>query len=302
MYTQFFGNYLLSRNLVTKEQLFSAMERMGQEHMRLGTLAIHAGYMSSSEVDEVFIEQTHTDRKFGELAVEMGFLSNEQVIELLQHQNPDFLLLGQILVDDGVITTQDFENIIADYKSANELYDLDLTQDNQENIERLFDNFFVISELPISSFGKLYIELLFNNFVRFVGEDFAALDPEQVTEYPPECCICQKVVGDYSISSYLSMDEPTAIAFASRYVGDEFLEYDEYVRASMEDFLNLHNGLFVVNASNVASLELTITAPEVVTDPVIAFENRTYHFPVLYSFGTVHYILEVVKIPGMDGL
>jgi hypothetical protein len=98
------------------------------------------------------------------------------------------------------------------------------------------------------------------------------------------------------------MDEPTAVAFASRYVGDEFLEYDEYVRASMEDFLNLHNGLFVVNASNVASLELTITAPETVTDPVIAFENRTYHFPVLYSFGTVHYILEVVKIPGQGGL
>lgn len=297
MYTQFFGNYLLSRNIVSREQLFSAMQRMTNEHMRLGTLAIHAGYMTSTEVDEVVIEQTHADRKFGELAVELGFLTHEQVIELLQQQSPDFLLLGQILIDDNIMTNQEFENIIADYKCENELVDLDLTEDNHANIERLFDNFFVLSEQPITAFGKLYMELLFNNFVRFVGEDFTALDPEETKIYPPECCICQKVVGEYSVTSYISMDEATAIAFASRYVGDEFLEYDEYVRASMEDFLNLHNGLFVVNSSNVASLELSITAPEEITDPILEFTNRTYHFPVLYSFGTVHFILEVVKLP-----
>lgn len=297
MYTQFFGNYLLTRGIVTQEQLFSAMQRMTHEHMRLGTLAIHAGYMTSSEVDAVVIEQTHTDRKFGELAVELGFLTNEQVIELLQEQSPDFLLLGQILTDDGILSSQEFENIIADYKSANELIDLDMTQDNHENIEHLLEHFLVISEEPVTPFGKLYTELLFNNFVRFVGEDFTALDPEQITAYPPECCICQKVVGDYSISSYISMDEETAITFASRYVGDEFEEYDEYVQASLADFLNLHNGLFIVNTSNMCSKELTITAPEEIESPILDFTNRTYHFPVLYTFGIVHFILEVVSLP-----
>jgi hypothetical protein len=297
MYTQFFGNYLLSRGVVNHEQLFSAMEQIEHGHMRLGTLAIHEGYMTSGEVDEVIIEQTHADRKFGEIAVEKGYLTNDQVIELLHMQRLDYLLLGQTLVDNGIITNQEFENIIADYKTENQLYDLDLAEDNQENMERLFDNFFIVSELTISRYGKLYIELLFNNFVRFVGEDFAALDPEEVKVYPPECCICQKVEGVYAISSYLSMDEATAITFASKYVGEEFTEYDEYVRASMEDFLNLHNGLFVVNASNIASLELTLTAPETITEPIMEFTNRCYHFPMLYSFGTVHFILEVVSLP-----
>jgi hypothetical protein len=297
MYTQFFGNYLLSRGVVTQEQLFSAMERMEQYYMRLGTLAIHEGYMTSSEVDEVIIEQTHANRKFGELAVELGYLTNDQVIDLLHMQRIDYLLLGQTLVDDGVITTQELETIIADYKSENQLYDLDLAEDNQKNMDQLFNNFLIISEFPLSRYGKLYAELLFNNFIRFVGEDFIALPPEEVKVYPPECCVCQKVEGDYTISSYLSMDEATAITFASKYVGDEFTEYDEYVRASMEDFLNLHNGLFVVNASNVASLELTLTAPETITEPIMEFTNRCYHFPIMYSFGTVHFIFEVVKVP-----
>ena len=297
MYTQFFGNYLLANNLITKEQLFSAMRRMSDEHMRLGTLAINAGYMTSGEVNQVVIEQTHVDRKFGELAIDLGFLSNQQVVELLQEQSPDYLLLGQLLVDDGVLTYQDFEKIIADYRSANELIDLDMTQDNHDNIARLFENFLVVSEEPVSVYGRLYMELLFNNFVRFIGEDFTALDPEQISAYPPECCVSQKVLGDYSVTSYLSMDEATAIAFASRYVNEEFTEYDEYVQASLADFLNLHNGLFIVNTSNIESKELSITAPLEVESPVLEFTNRTYHFPILYSFGLVHFLFEVVHLP-----
>lgn len=297
MYTQFFGNYLLTHEIVTQEQLFSAMQRMANEHMRLGTLAIHAGYMTSKQVDEVIIEQTHADRKFGELAIELGFLTPDQVHELLQEQSPDFLLLGQTLIDDGILTNQEFEHILSDYKAANELADLDMTQDNQENIKHLFEHFLILSETPVSTLGMLYTELLFNNFVRFIGEDFTALDAEIVEEYPPECCICQKVLGDYAVNSYISMDEQTAIAFASRYVGEPFEEYDEYVQASLADFLNLQNGLFIVNTSNATSKELSISAPEEISSYILDFENRTFHFPVLYTFGIVHFILEVVTLP-----
>ena len=51
MYTQFFGTYLLSGGYVTPEQLFSAMQRQTKEHIKLGTLAIHAGHMTADQVD-----------------------------------------------------------------------------------------------------------------------------------------------------------------------------------------------------------------------------------------------------------
>ena len=59
MYAQFFGNYLLSHG-ITKEQLMHAMQEANNEHPKLGTLAMHAGYMSASEVDRVIIMQTHS--------------------------------------------------------------------------------------------------------------------------------------------------------------------------------------------------------------------------------------------------
>lgn len=295
MYTQFFGNYLLSNGYVTKEQLFSAMQKQSDTRMKLGTLAIHAGYMTASEVDATCLQQTRKDKKFGELAIELGYMTNDQVIELLKEQSPDFLLLGQILVDDNVITNADLENIIADYRSSNELIDLDMTKDSHDNIVRLLDNFFITTETPLTQYGQMYIELLFNNFIRFIGEDFTPLTTAQCDAFPIECCICQKVLGDYEISAYINMSKETAIDFASRYAGETFTEFNEYVRASMEDFLNLHNGLFIVNVSNATSVELTITPPEEVDKPILDFNNKTYHFPVLYSFGMVEILLEVVK-------
>lgn len=295
MYTQFFGNYLLSRGYVTKDQLFAAMQKQSSQHIRLGTLAISAGLMTASEVDNIVIQQTHEDKKFGELAIERGYLTNDQVIDLLKSQTPDFLLLGQILVDEGVITNSDLEELISDYRSQNEMVDLDMTSES-DNIVHLFENFFITSETPITKEGRMFLELLFNNFIRFVGEDFTPLGAEPCYEFPIECCVKQEVLGDYAVAAYLSMDEPTAIEFASRYVGEQFMEYDEYVQASLEDFLNLHNGLFIVNLSNDYSMELEISAPEHIDDPLIIFDNTTYYFPILYSFGTVHFILEMKKI------
>ena len=65
MYTQFFGNFLLSKGYITNEQLFDALKEKAQKHAKLGTLAIHSGLMTAAEVDSVIVEQTHQDKKFG---------------------------------------------------------------------------------------------------------------------------------------------------------------------------------------------------------------------------------------------
>ena len=84
MYTQFFGNFLLSKGYITNEQLFDALKEKAQKHAKLGTLAILSGLMTAAEVDSVIVEQTHQDKKFGELTIEMGYLPAEQVKELFR--------------------------------------------------------------------------------------------------------------------------------------------------------------------------------------------------------------------------
>jgi hypothetical protein len=69
MYTQFLGNYLLQRGIVNQEQLFKAMTRLSQTHIKLGTIAIKEGLMTAKEVDECLYVQSREDKRFGEIAV-----------------------------------------------------------------------------------------------------------------------------------------------------------------------------------------------------------------------------------------
>lgn len=291
MYAQFFGNYLLSRNIVTRDQLIQAMHKKSSTQIRLGTLAIHAGYMTANEVDRVIIMQTHQDKRFGEIAINEGYMTEMQVAELLSEQKPDFLLLGQALIEDGIIDNEQLQNLIIDYQSDNELEAFEYSSETLDAIDRMVEKFFVLTERSLSQHEVSFFRLLLNNLVRFIGDDFTLVPPILCKEYPTNYCVSQKVNGEFSVSPYLDMPKSVCIDFASRYVGDTFTEFDEYVQASVEDFLNLHNGLFTVNMSNDFSIELTLEPPTVENADLLTFSDEAYLLPIIYPFGTLYFIL-----------
>ncbi len=291
MYAQFFGSYLLNKEAVTAPELIDAISRFSKSHIKLGPLAIHHGYMTAQEVDEVCYVQTREDKRFGEIAVERGYLTRAQVEALLQEQTPDYLLLGQILVEQKVLTHSDLESLILDYQAQNELLDLNESTLDEDRVLSLVKNFFVDIEKPITDYSLMYMSLLFNSLTRFIGEDFTPLPPIACQEYPVTYCVKQKISGMFDYLSSIDMPQDVAIAFASRYAKDNFQEFDEYVQASIEDFLNLHNGLFLVNMSNDYSIELELSPPEVETQDVVTLAKDTFVIPIVYPFGTFHLII-----------
>ncbi len=293
MYSQFFGSYLLRKNAITKEELTKAISQLSAAHIKLGTLAIHKGYMVASEVDDICFMQTREDRRFGELAIEHGYLSAEQVKELLTTQIPDFLLFGQCLVDEGIISYSDLQTYILDYEADNELYDMDFNEETRDKILQLIQKFFLMAEIPVNDFSLIYMELLFNNLVRFIGDDFTPLSPIPCQEYPANYCVLQKMHGAINCHARIDMTKDVAIAFASRYAKAEFDDFDEYVQASLEDFINLHNGLFMVNMSNSYSIELDLEPPEAIEGETLHLSPSTFVMPIVYPFGTFHLIIDL---------
>ena len=94
----------------------------------------------------------------------------------------------------------------------------------------------------------------------------------------------------------LDMDEETAICFAGRYVNEDFQQFNDYVKASMEDFLNLHNGLYSVNMSNDHSMELHLQPPASHTNTLLTTDFLCYLLPIVFSFGTVNFVFSVKRI------
>ena len=174
--------------------------------------------------------------------------------------------------------------------------DFELNEENRNDFHRLIEDFSIISETAIPDFGKSYLELLFNNFARYIGDDFSTLPPSTCTEFATDCCVSQMIEGPYKVNTYFNMDEATALAFAERYSGDTYTEVDEYVMASIEDLLNLHNGLFIVNASNEDMHTLSIGVIGQHPNTIIAFDKITYLFPICYPFGIIYFIMEIIQL------
>lgn len=291
MYAQFFGSYLLNRNAVSPEELTAAIAMLTDTHIKLGTLAMHMGYMTAGEVDEVCFLQTREDKRFGEIALERNYLFEDQLDDLLKAQIPDYLLLGQTLVDMGCLSNSDLEGLMAGYQQDSQIDDLSNSDENAEATKKLLESFFKDANKEISEYSLMYMNLIFNNLIRFIGEDFTPLAPVIASEYEINHCVTQRLHGPMECSSSIDMTEDVAVAFASRYAKMEFFEFDEYVQASLEDFLNLHNGLYSVNMSNTYSEELILDPPMQETEKVIELTDDSFVIPVIYPFGTVYLLL-----------
>jgi CheY-specific phosphatase CheX len=287
MFTQFFGNYLLNQKLVTPEQLVDALQDKKNTRMKLGVLAINAGYMTASQVERVHELQSKMDKRIGDIAVELGYMTEEQVMELLHAQPLGYLLLGQALVDKGYMDNASFENAINSYKEKYSLTDEDIASNENSKMESLVTSLCDFSKTSNPALYEEFVSLLINNLIRFVGDDFTPLEPEYSINSTSFKSTSQCINGEFSTETKLFADETTYIEFASRYSGEEISELNEYVEASGQDFLNLHNGLFTVNVSNNQQIELTLTPPTPLSGLTPNDVDNCLILPFQYPFGTV---------------
>ncbi len=293
MFTQLFGNFLLQKCIVNTEQLIEAIKSSSDAHIKIGSLAIHSGYMTPEQVERVYICQTHEDALFGQIAIREGYLTEEQLDDILRQQTPSYLKVGNALVEQDIITASQLDDLIHEYQTEYKIRTLDHHNERRDEVHHLVNSFCSFTCITDDDNLVAYLNLLFNNLIRFIGSDFTPLNVVPMTDYHTICSATQKIEGSINISTAIDLDERTGKVFASRYAGEDFPEYDEYCQASLEDFLNLHNGLFLVNMSNLYDIELTLTPPENTSDQLYTPSGDTYFLPIIFTFGTVNFLFTI---------
>lgn len=293
MFTQFFGNYLLNQKLVTSSQLIDALGQQKSVRLKLGVLAMNAGFMNANQVDEIHSMQASIDKRFGELAKDKGYLTDVQITELLCEQPTRHLLLGQSLVDMGIMSNDEFEHALNSYKRLYALTDGDFTNTKNNKYETTLNEFFQLYHVKNNTFLLEYLSLLFKNLVRFIGDDFTPLDVRSIETLPVDYAISQEIDGKFSVYSAISCSEESVYELAKRYANEEISAGIDYALACICEFLNLHNGLFTVNVSNLHQVELELNPPNISMDTNLNFESKFYCMPVCFSFGTVDFVLAI---------
>ena len=289
MFAQFFGSYLINEKLITKDQFLHILSKKNSTMLKLGAVAINKGYMNYDQVERIHEIQKIQDKKIGIIAVEEGYLTSNQVIELLNEQKSEYVVLCQILIDEGIINYNQFYEIIEKYKENYLVLDGE-EQENKVEINKFLEAFYDFSEVENKDLFLRYFLLLINNLIRFIGDDFIISDVSKKVFKGYRYILYQDIKGKINIKSIFSSTENTLLSFASRFAKEEFTIIDEYVEASICDFLNIHNGLFIVNVSNKDSIELTLSPPlkeKKEQDLEAIFIN------IHYTFGNFDFIVNI---------
>jgi CheY-specific phosphatase CheX len=98
---KFFGQHLLEKDILTKDQLVEAINYQKAKILKLGEIAVTRGYMTEKQVAKIHNEQKKTDMRFGDLAVNLGMIDQKQLEEIITIQKNNHVYLGEAIIACG---------------------------------------------------------------------------------------------------------------------------------------------------------------------------------------------------------
>ncbi len=165
--------------------------------------------------------------------------------------------------------------------------------DNNRSVSRILEASNYLTLTNMSDFVKTYIEKLVYNISMYVDPDFSLGSIDILSNFSGKCELSQAITGVPSAYSCVEGANVALVEFAERYSHLGIKSFDMLAREAILDFLNLHNGLFVVMLSKNNICELSLDAPKQsgnFTIDLALYKSITV-IPVIFSYGTVKFYL-----------
>ena len=130
-----FSRWLIAQSVLDFQAVASVLAECRPDHVRIGELARQLGYLDSTEVELILLEQQRTGERFSAVATRLQLLEQEQIVDLLAVQQEDARLLATLLVDRGLISETRMQELFARYQAQ---LPRDLpTRENEPLVEQL---------------------------------------------------------------------------------------------------------------------------------------------------------------------
>lgn len=289
MFNQYFGIYLLEKNIITPEQLRIVLEELKSSKVKLGVLAIDSGYMNAAQVNKVHKLQIAKDKKFGELAIEEGYLTEEKLDDLLHAQRKSNVLLGQVLIEKGYFTFEKYESVLFQYNEDSGFNSEDIKALKNKDVHKILAKFTKKVNSLDSEMVHDYFELFIRNLIRFIDGEIRIDEASEIDCYTFNQIITQKMEGKYNLFTGFAGSESTMARFASIYAEEELGGIEAMVKDSLGEFLNCQNGLFLSNLSH-QGIELELIPSEFNKNATLKTIKNMVIIPCYLSFGKIDLI------------
>lgn len=294
MFSVFFGQYLLNQGAIDKETLSKLLDTSKKTRVKLGVLAINSGLMTADNVNRVSQLQQQKDKKFGEIAIEQGFLTEPELEILLSVQDTEHLKLSQTLIDQDIMTLDDVEKYLIKYRSDYSLSDQAFEALKDGKARTIIETYLNFNNDPFTDLYKEYITLFYKNVVRFIDSSLHISHVELIESRQYDYIIKQDIIGPKRIYTGFGASTDVLVKIASEYADEAFHSLDDYALDALGEFLNLNNGLYLVNLSDYG-VEMNLEIQNIQKNHLIS-SNKVYSIPFFTSFGKFDLLISLNPI------
>jgi len=112
----FFGQYLLSKGVISRDALIDAINLQRKKNLSLTALAVRLGYLDSQQEEEILFRYRTTDSKLEDLCLASGHLTRDQLDDLTRIQTSDWRRIGAALVEGGHLSRDEVEEHLSVFR------------------------------------------------------------------------------------------------------------------------------------------------------------------------------------------
>ncbi len=294
MFAQYFGNYLVDKNKISRSQFEDILMKQQSSRLKLGFIAVAEKLLTTRQAEEINDLQKKMDRRFGDLAIEKGYLLNEEVTYLLNMQGNPYLLFVQSLTEANLLTMTDIETGLEDYKKENNFTDADIDALKSGDIDRIIP---VFANVSVPFCGEC-ISLTIRNTVRFINNNIMLKKAYPANTYAFDTLAVQKMIGDHQIFVGFAGKDQALLHIAESFAKESFTQMDEDAFDSVCEFINCSNGLYASKLS-LDDIHIDMTPPVFYTDQEITSESEFYVVPIVINGAQTDLIVAVDKQIGI---
>ena len=291
MFDQIFGNYLVSKNKLSKEQLDEIISQEKTVRVKMGLIAVAEKMMTQEQADEINQLQAIKDKRFGDLAVEKGYLTDEQIGVLLKKQGNIYMLFVQTTIDKGYMTLDDIEHALADYRSENGLTRSDMSDMISGDVDRTI-RLFLPSNSEKSAYYDRICGIAIRTIIRLISSSAYVKKAYFTDELKTERFAMQKVEGDHILNTGFAGDGTSLLTIADTYAQEEFGVVDLDALDSVGEFTNCINGLFASELS-CENVSIDMLPPEFYDHDVVIKGEQFCVFPIVLDGKEVQFVVSV---------
>lgn len=249
MAVKFFGQFLVEKGIVSREELLAAIDLQERKNLKFGEMAVKMGYVTPADIDRAHRAQFSQDMKLGDILVALAVLSADELQGIIARQKETHLYIGEALVQVGALSSDKLQQHLQEFN-----------EDQASYVS-------VGVELPAGvANGKtleMTVDLTYKMITRVLGLPFRAEKCRTVSTIGSNFMVAAlDLSGDVEARYLLSVSAGVQKTVAKAILREESVENEpaEILEDSVMEFVNVVCGNVAAKASQMGK-DISISTP-----------------------------------------